>query len=365
MIGLYEPLLIAATRAPSGDNTQPWRFVVDADAGTIAVEVDGSRDPSPMNAGLRMARIAAGAAMENLLQASGPLGWDAEVIPAPRSAVAAVRLVRNPGEAAGPRRGVLPDRLTNRRLYDGRPIPAQRLNELAEAGALEGVQTLWITKRDQLVRWASLIGRADALMFGEPTLRRSFLKNVRFDAPADQPVSEGLSLGSLELTRSDRLALSWMPRLPDLLFTMLGFGRVFATKARKLVKSSSGLCLVVAPDRGELTDLIVGRAMQRAWLALSGRGLAAQPMMSLPVLDNALEHGSSALVASLGRGRVEPLLSEARAMLPGNGGRLAFVLRFGYAAPPSGRTGRRPLEAVTVPLGPEPATSRVEVRIAS
>ena len=46
-------ILTAAGRAPSGDNTQPWRFVVNSDSGTIALEEDASRDPSPMNAGRR------------------------------------------------------------------------------------------------------------------------------------------------------------------------------------------------------------------------------------------------------------------------------------------------------------------------
>jgi hypothetical protein len=88
--------------------------------------------------------------------------------------------------------------------------------------------------------------------------------------------------------------------------------------------------------------------MQRAWLALTEEGLAAQPMMSLLVLENALEHGPPVLVAALGRDRVSALGEQLRSLVPEIGpGRPAFLLRFGYAPAPGGRTGRLPLDAVT------------------
>jgi hypothetical protein len=123
--------------------------------------------------------------------------------------------------------------------------------------------------------------------------------------------------------------------------------RLFAAKARQLVASASGLCLVVAPDSAAATDVLVGQAMQRAWLALTAQGLAVQPMMSLLVLENAGEHGTPELVASLGRDRLADLRDTLRALVPEIGtGRPAFLMRFGYALPPSGRTGRLPLTSV-------------------
>ena len=73
---------------------------------------------------------------------------------------------------------------------------------------------------------------------------------------------------------------------------------------------------------------------------------AAQPMMSLLVLDNALRHGTPELVARLKQQRAEALLEELNAILLNSGivGRPAFLLRFGHAEPPSGRTGRRDTE---------------------
>lgn len=343
-----ETLLAAAVRAASGDNTQPWRFAVDPAAGRIALRLDPTRDPSPMNAGQRMARIAVGAALENLLRTAAANGWPAALEPAAPPDLAAVRLA-DPAGDPGRIEDVLARRVTNRRPYDARPVPADLLARLAAATPeLDGVTTHWITDRPRLAALAELIGRCDAVMFGEPTMRRAFLSKVRFDRPDAEEVEEGLPLASLEVAGADRFALRLMPRLPGWLLKATGGLRVFAKKARQLVESASGLCLVVAPDDRPETDLAVGRAMQRAWLALTAEGLAAQPMMSLPVLENALANGPPELVASLGRERVRGLGEEFRKLAPEvGGGRPGYLMRFGWAAPPSGRTGRLPPRAVT------------------
>jgi hypothetical protein len=350
--GAFDSLLVHAICAPSGDNTQPWRFIVDPTCGRIALRVDETRDRSPMNAGQRMARIAVGAALENLLQSARALGWTAALEPAGPPDLAVVRLSEDGTESAN--LDVITSRVTNRRPYDARPVPEEILREFSqEVPELDGVSTHWIVDRDRIRGLAEVIGSADALMFGEPSMRQAFLSKVRFDAMANEPVDEGLCLGSLEVAGFDRMALRMMRRAPNWVIKLGGAGRIFAAKARQLVESSSGLCLIAAPDGSEETDLSVGRAMQRAWLALTSRGFAAQPMMSLPVLENVLDHGDPAIVASVGRDRVTSLGACFRAMVTELGDRRpAFLLRFGFAPAPTGRTGRLPTSAVTARVAP-------------
>lgn len=349
----FEALLDAAVRAPSGDNTQPWRFEIDPADGVVGFAVDETRDPSPMNAGQRMARIALGAAVENLLRAAAARGWEGR--PEPPGADGRVRVRLVPGEAGGDAAGTgIPARVTNRRVYDRRPVPPELLADLARATPpLDWTITHWVVGEDRLKPLADVIGRADATMFGEPTMRRAFLSKVRFDLPPDAVAEDGLPLASLEASRADRLALRMMPRMPNWLLKYSGGLKVFAKKARQLVESAAGLCVVTARDATPAADVLVGRAMQRAWLALAGRGLAAQPMMSVPVLENVLENGDPAVVAAVGRGTVLALGREFRALVPELGDcRPAWVMRFGYAPPPSGRTGRLPPAVVVREASP-------------
>jgi nitroreductase len=341
-------LLEAAVLAPSGDNTQPWRFDVDPEDGWIACSVVAGRDPSPMNAGQRMARIALGAAIENLLLAAEACGLEAQLEQVDDDGRAWVRV--HPGQQP-PRPDQLAPvrrRVTNRRLYDRQPVPHDVLATLRQrTPPLGAVRTHWLVERERVIALAELIGRADATMFGQPAMRQAFLSKVRFDLPADATAEEGLPLGSLELSRMDHLALRMMPRLPNWLLKYSGGLSAFARKARQLVESASGLCVVVAPDGTAATDLAVGQAMQRAWLALTEAGLAAQPMMSLPVLENVLENGDPAILDSIGRERIVALSTAFRSLVPEVGsGRPAWLMRFGYAPAPSGRTGRLPIATV-------------------
>jgi sulfur-carrier protein adenylyltransferase/sulfurtransferase len=348
---LQDRLLSAAIRAPSGDNTQPWRFVLHRDR--ITVFVDEARDSSPMNAGQRMSRIACGAAVENMLRVAQAEGWQAEVEPGSDACLAVISWRPAPEAtlATGRVEDTIKSRVTNRRMYDRRPVPDKVLGALKSATpVLDNVTTHWIVDRVRISRLAAVISQADAIMFGQKAMRWAFLSNVRFDAAYNSEVEEGLSLACLEASAPERLGMRTMFRGPNWLFKLSGTQYVLGSRARKLVKSASGLCVVVAPEdpRTSYMDLLVGRAMQRAWLALHEEGLAVQPMMSLLVLDNLLDHGSPELIASLGRKRLLALRDGFRALVPEVGsGRPAFLMRFGFAPPPSGRTGRRPLSAVT------------------
>lgn len=347
-------LIDAAVLAPSGDNTQPWSFVVDPAKPRIEIHLEETRDRSPMNAGQRMARIAIGAAVENILRTAQQNGYRSELLHPP-TALATICLSGLPaGDVNVDTPGVIRHRVTNRRMYDGKPVSAETLASLQVATApLAGVHTHWICEPDRLRVLAQVIGRADAHMFMEPTMRNAFLSQVRFDVPANAPVQSGLPVGSLELSASDRIAMRLMRRLPLWLLKAMPLRRTFARYAEQLVGSAAGLCVVTACDNSPGTDLLVGQAAQRAWLAITEHHLAAQPMMSLPVLENAVEHGSRALNDALDLESVHALSRQFGEHLTEIGeGRPAFVLRFGTAPPPTARTGRMNSDSMTAPVAP-------------
>ena len=346
----FDTLIASAILAPSGDNTQPWRFVVDRRASQISIFVNESRDRSAMNAGQRMSRIACGAAAENLIQSSRSQLWNVRLAPAISGALLTLHLEK--GElspaASTPQTEAIAARITNRRKYNGTPLPAPVLEELRQAAPkIEGVTTHWICDRGRLTALALLVGQSDALMFGDPSIRKAFFSNVRFDAAADARVADGLSMASLELSFVDRVALRMVSRSPDWIVRLLGLTRSFNSHARKLIESSSGLCLIATATKSNEMDVSAGRALQRAWLALTVKSMAAQPMMSLLVLSNILDHGSPEIIAAIGAEKINSLLEKFRALVPEIGSDFtAFILRFGYAAAPSGQTGRLPVSAV-------------------
>jgi hypothetical protein len=202
-----ETLIAAAVAAPSGDNTQPWRFEVDRSSRKIAIRVDETRDPSPMNCGQRMARIAVGAAAENILVVAEGLGWQAQLETPPAGVAAMVKVT--PSEAGqmdvAP---VIRTRVTNRRVYDGRPVPDEVLAELAAETPADaaGVTTHWIGDRDRIATIATTVANSDGVMFGLREMLDAFLSKVRFDlfflgnVRRNQPIGGGFWLVGIEFT---------------------------------------------------------------------------------------------------------------------------------------------------------------------
>jgi hypothetical protein len=125
---------------------------------------------------------------------------------------------------------------------------------------------------------------------------------------------------------------------PDRLATMGVFQKMGA-RARRQMESASGVCVITTQGVDPASDVLVGRCMQRAWLALTRRGLVAQPMMAIPSLEAATgkladADGCAAAVASLA------------AAFPSveRGARIAVLMRVGWAPPPTSIVRRLPLE---------------------
>lgn len=336
--GPLATLLSAAVLAPSGDNLQPWQFVVDDAQSTVRVLVDEARDASPMNAGQRMSRIACGAAVENIAETARHNHWDVEVDGRLHGRqVALIRLDGIRGAAAGQIPAVLSQRHTNRRFYDASRIDRSIAARWEEACGDElGVQALWITDPDGLRAGAAAIGRADAEMFGRRGYFKAFLSNVRFDLALQAAADEGLCVGSLELSAFERMMMPGLRYVPDGLICSWPMRQSFRSRAAKLVMSSSGLCVIAVKDRAAAASLAVGRLMQRAWNFLADAGFQVQPMMSIPVLANAAANGND-------RGADDRFREWVGPAAGGNPLWPAAILRFGRAAAATARTGRRPL----------------------
>jgi nitroreductase len=336
-----ESILEAARIAPSHDNTQPWRFVVSGD--TISFLVDAERDRMPHGGAgqsTRAARVAVGAALECALLRAGRMGAVVRFeTPAP-GALVTVSLTQ-PKRVPEPDKALM-RRSTNRRAYDGRPIDDATFAWLAEATpVLEGARTSWFG-RERVRVLGPILSEGEEVLYADPAMREAALRAVRFDARDREEVTQGLSLGSLELTPAERMTLDSLRQTPQDRLAAMGAFRKMGARAQRLVESASGVCIVSTKATDAASDVAVGRSMQRAWLALTRRGLAAQPMGSIPLLESALEVDGG----SLDRERATAAVQSLRAAFPNleKDARIGMVLRFGWAAAPTALVRRLPLE---------------------
>ena len=357
MVPHIERICDAAHLAPSRDNLQPWRFEVDFE--TISFVVDEARDATPMNAGGRMARIAVGAAVECALLRAGRMGATVR-FPPPRPGALVTLVITAPRRFPEPDKALV-RRTTNRRVYDGRPLADETVATLrSKTPDLDGVRTLWFG-RERVRVLGPIVEEGEALFYSDPLLRDAALRAVRFDVRDREEVTRGLSVGSLELSGPERLTLDSLRKTPQDRLVAMGAFRKMGARARRLVESASGVCVVVARGSSAETDVAVGRCVQRAWLALTRLDLAAHPMSSIAALEAIADEASQAAqtgethAAEGEPGLADPVTAmraSFRAAFPNveRSSRIALLMRFGTAAAPSSRVGRVPVsESVSEP----------------
>jgi len=333
-----ERILDAARIAPSWGNTQPWRFHVDGDSISFLVDAERNAKLAP-----ELARVALGAALECALLRAARMGVTVR-IEHPPDRKPLVRLTVSDAKRFPEPDKALMRRATNRRLYDGRAIDDATYAWLVEATApLEGVRTHWFG-RERVRAVGLLIEEAEALFYGNPRLREVTLRTIRFDVRDREEVTQGISVASLELSAADRVTVDALRHTTQDRLAATGAPQRMGARARRLVESASGVCILTKPDGSDpLADVTVGRCLQRAWLALTRRGLVAQPMSVFNVLESVLGVEGPELPE---HERVETVLSRFKAAFPSveKGASTAMLMRYGWAPPPTTLARRLPVE---------------------
>ncbi len=279
-----EQILDLARWAPSGDNTQVWRFEILA-PDHVAVHCYDTRDHVVYDLDGHPSQVAVGAMLETMAIAASAHGLRAEAVRRHDSPdthpVFDVRFTPDAAIQPSPLLAVITTRSVQRRPLSTRALTAQEKQALEEAvGPAHQVQ--WIEGFGG--RWA-----AARLMFNNAKLRltmpeayevhRSIIDWGKTHSPDKVPDQAlGVDNGTLALMKwamvswqrvntMNTLMGTWAPRLQmDLLPGI-------ACAAHFVIRASS------APS--SIDDYVAaGRATQRFWLTLASLGLHMQPEMT-------------------------------------------------------------------------------------
>ncbi len=345
-----EQILDLARWAPSGDNTQPWRFEIVADDHVIVHGFD-TRRHCVYDVEGRPSQLSIGALLESIAIAASAKGLRAEIDVRPDSAEETprfdVRLRPAPGLAPSPLAEVIPTRTVQRRAMRTTPLAA-RTKAALEQAAGEGYRLVWLEGWAGRWRVARLLFRSARLRLIMPeayAVHRDIIAwDTRFSADRVPDRALGMSAIGLKLMRP--VMRSWAR--VDFFNRYLG-GTILPRVELDLIPglACAAHFLVIAPRApARLEDYIAaGRAMQRVWLTASLHGLYVQPELT-PLIF--------AAYVRLGRpfSRIDQVWTGAQrvaAELAGIVGedslrRAVFMGRIGAGAAPSARSVRLPLE---------------------
>ncbi|TVP44421.1 MAG: hypothetical protein EA350_11605 [Gemmatimonadales bacterium] len=314
-------ILAAAAQAPSGHNTQPWRFAVEGLRITILPDL--SRRLPAVDPDDHALFISLGCALENLVVAARDEGYDAEVDDAGLDGEAPALVVQlRPMQAVDSRgnglRAAIPERQSTRRTYDGRAIPSADLRRLESASRQDGVGFHLFTDAGSIEPLVELVEEGNRRQFGDPAFVEELVSWIRFNPREVRDRQDGLTHAVMGLPSIPR----WLGRVVMTRFVTPGSQ---ARSAARAIRSSAALMLFTTDRAGPRGWVHLGRSFERVALTATTLDIR-QAHMNMPCEVSELREE---LRRHLQLGAAHPLL----------------LLRIGYGRPMP-RSPRRPLAEV-------------------
>jgi hypothetical protein len=290
-------ILDLARWAPSGDNTQCWRFEIVAPDHLVVHGFD-TRADCVYDLDGHPSQISFGALLETIAIAASGHGLRADAVRRPASPLERpefdVRLVADPAIEPSPLIDAIKVRSVQRRPMSTKPLTAQQKQAL-EAAAGAGYEVMWLEGFGPKFAAARLMFNNAKLRLTMPEAFEVHRRIIDWgvshspDKVPDQAL--GVDKATLVLMKwamvswrrmsaMNTVMGTWAPRLQMDLVPGLACAAHFVLKARRQPQT--------------IDDYVeAGRAVQRFWLTLTELGLFMQPEMTPLIFSKYVREGTS------------------------------------------------------------------------
>ncbi len=289
-------ILDVARWAPSGDNTQVWRFEITGDM-QLAVHGFDTREQCVYDFEGHASQLSLGALIENIVLAAGSCQWSAAVTrrldaPVHRPSFD-IRFAHAAGVAADPLAAFITKRCVQRRPLQMRALTAEEKSALEQALGPDH-RVVWFEGYRNRLRIARLLFENAGLRLtmpeAYPVHRRIIRWHARFSE--DRVPDQALGADPLTLCLMEWAMQSWerlefldkylagtlMPRIQMDFIPGVACAAHFALTSQKRADSIDGF-------------IAAGRAMQRFWLTATRLGLQMQPEMTPLIFSSYVRAG--------------------------------------------------------------------------
>lgn len=293
-----------ASKAPSGHNTQPWKFKFSGDTITILPNladalpvVDGSH---------RELFISLGCATENLCIAATHFGYRTEIVSHRKQGIV-VALKKSNDIQKNPLFQQIEKRQTNRSVYYNRKIPKDTLDIISNIPLEQNIHFHFMEIGNLLAdTLTQYIAKGNEAQMSDKAFKRELMDWIRFNKKQINEKKDGLTYQALGV-----------PSMPGFLSKpvasmFLKPGKQNKTDLQK-INSSSHFLLITTENNTPEEWIDLGRTLERFLLTTTGLGIA-NAYMNQPC-------------------EVEPLAKEIQQSFPINHEFSTLIIRVGYANP--------------------------------
>ena len=335
--------------APSGDNTQPWRFEI-VDDGLIRIHGFDTRDEVVYDFAGHASHIAHGALLETLRIAASAHGCAASWVLRPdgddRQPVYELHVRRAEGLVVDPLFPFIEQRVVQRRPMRTTPLTAEQRRALA-ASVGDGYELRLFETFSARAAVARLLWDNALIRLTCPEAFEVHRQVIEWGARFSEDRIPEQAVGVDPLTaRLMRWVMKSWARVD--FFNKYLMGTVAPRIQLDLLPAlgcAAHLCLIARQRPATMVDYVgAGVAMQRLWLTAHAVGLHLQPEMT-PVIFNWYASAGRSLSRKAGiDDRVRLLAGRLGSLLGADAaGGLVVMCRVGVSSPPASRSTRKAL----------------------
>lgn len=336
-------ILSRAVWAPSGDNSQPWKFEIVPNKLKIFNIPD--RDNPILNFRQSGSYIAHGALIENICIIAPSLGYETEVVLFPQTSEPdlVAEITFSPIKStANPLIDIIQKRCSNRRAYNcAALIPREVISEIKNLGNDEAEVVISEDKKE-LENTAKSLSQMEQIALENKGIHQLFFGSMFWDQKTNKTGKPGLFIKTLDLP----LPMQYLFRLlrywtVTRVLNMLGFSNLARIGNSKLYSQSAAhICIVIKKDDRE-SFIKAGRMTQRVWLKSTERNLSVQPVTGILFLGRKFLSGDQDGFEEKHVERaIEAYKKIKNVFKLGEDKTIAMFLRVGYAFSPSARSTR-------------------------
>jgi nitroreductase len=348
-----ERILNAANLAPSGENCQPWHFVVRGLE--IEVHLLPARDQSAYSWGQRASYLANGAAIENMVIAASAEHFRAGVTYFPHQEdkwhVATIVLVKDTDMQTDALAPFVSKRISNRKSYEKEPLTNEERNKLLAAASETGYGSLVLAEKKEDIKLLGRVGSTnEEVMLTNRSMHQFFFSHVSWTEEEDQKKKVGFYIKTLELPPPAVFMFKIFRHWSIMrVLSALGFNRIVAMQNGATNASAAAIGAFLISDIEPLDFVKIGRTIERVWIAATALGLSFQALAGIPYFKFKIAGGEGDSFSEGERKLVVDADQKASRIFNADGKYIAFMFRIGRGDAPSAHAVRFPLaDVVTV-----------------
>jgi len=259
-------LIHYAIQAPSGHNTQPWKFKIDENS--IIIFPDYSRSLPVVDSDNHALFISLGCALENLVIAANYKGYkvNVEFNFNENGEFIKVTFAANQTSNNSTLFDAIEKRQVTRNKYLEKQIPEPDLQKLVHATKQVGVDVK-VLHKNEFEEIFPLIEEGNLLQFSNKNFKHELMSWIRYNDKQAKETNDGLRGVSMGYPS----APAWIGKL---FFKLFDSPEKEAGAAVDMVKSSSLLLLFIASENNKENWINIGRSYQRTALVATALGIS-------------------------------------------------------------------------------------------